>query len=323
MEIVLLFGALMIGLLVFATAYKYVEVRRAARWLPAPGRVLTSQARARKVRTVNSMARAEAGADREVRNFAEVVYEYRVGGRTYRGNRIGVGEDLGDLFVEQTLARYPAGKPVRVYYDPAEPGRAVLERDAPEGVWRTMAILIAVAIVLLLAATFGLQMFVDALRANIARPERALPAALLAVMALLIGLVVRAAARQAEAAQSWPWVDGEIETAQVESFLAAGTSAQRWYRWRRYFRPDIVYRYRVGDVEFKGSRLYFAGRLYANAPWYAGSVIERYPAGSRVVVYYNPDNAAEAVLEPVAMGAGFGGALAALLAAGALYLAFF
>lgn len=317
----LLFGSLMVGLLVFATLYKYWEVRKAARWLAAPGRVLSSQSRARKVRTVDTMQGAEKGADLEIRNFAEVTYEYQVRGDTYRNSRISIGEDLGDLFVEQKLARYPKGAQVRVFYNPDDPQQAVLERDAPEGVWRTMALLIGAAIVLLIAATFGLQAFADALRENLVQPRRALPVALLAAIALFVAAVARAASRQVEAGQSWPWVEGEIETSRVEAFHAL-VEQRGWMRWRRYFRPDLVYRYRVNGVDFRGSRRHFGWRLYASLPWHAQRVVQRYEEGSRVTVYYNPDNAADAVLDPEAPGVGLLGVLAALFAAAALYLAF-
>ncbi len=322
MSFVLWVGSLMIGLLIFGTLYKYFEVSKARRWRSAPGRVLSSRARARKVRTANSMSRAPAGADLDVRNFAEIDYEYRVDGKTFRSKRISIGEDLGDLFVEQRLAKYPAGASVKVYYNPRNPSQAVLERDAPEGVWRTMAIFIGVAILLLVGGTIGFSALVDALRANLARPERALPVLALAALALFVGAVARAAMKQVEAAQSWPWVDGVIEAAQVEQFRARGSGSTNWHRWRRYFKPDIVYRYRVNGVELLGSRLHFAGRLYSGSPGYARRVVERYPLGSRVAVYYNPANAAEAVLQPEAMGLRIAWALAALLAGGAVLLAF-
>ena len=48
--LVYLFLAAIPGLIVFATAYKYIEVRRTARWPSAPGRVVVSTSEARDVR---------------------------------------------------------------------------------------------------------------------------------------------------------------------------------------------------------------------------------------------------------------------------------
>ena len=321
MDFVLLIGSMMIGVLIFGTLYKYFEVSKASRWNCTPGRVLSSRAKARKVRTIDSLSRAEVGADLNVRNFADLVYEYRIGGKTYRGKRISVGEDLGDLFVEQRLAKYRVGASVEVYYNPRNPQQAVLERDAPEGVWQTMAIFIAVAIALLVGAKIGFPVLIDALRANLVRPERAVPVAALAGLALFVAALARAAAKQAEAARSWPWIDGVIESAQVEHFRARVANFRLTARWRRYFKPDIVYRYSVGGVDFMGSRLILAARLYSGAPGYSRRLVERYPPGTRVTVYYNPANAAEAVLHPEARVPWIAWTLAALLAFGALALA--
>lgn len=321
MNLVLITAGLMIGLLIFGTLYKYYEVRKAENWKTVPGRVISSQAKARKVRTVQSMQRA-GGQDQNIRNFAEVVYEYVVNGKTYKASRVSIGEDLGDFGVEETLSRYPKGAAVRVHYNPDKPGEAVLERNAPEGVWRTMAIFIGIVIALFAGFAFGFNALVDSLRENLARPERAVVVAGLSALALFIALMARATALQVEAAQAWPWVEGVIESSDVESFHARDSAALNVHRWYRYFRAFVVYRYRVGNVDFKGSRLRFGGRIYATFSSLADRDAEAYPAGKKVFVYYNPQNASEAVLEPVAQGLLFTWALAAVLAAGAAYLAF-
>ena len=61
-----------------------------------------------------------------------VGYEYAVDGRTYRGDRVGF-DGPGYRQREQAarvVARYPAGAPVTVYYDPERPQRAMLEVGA-------------------------------------------------------------------------------------------------------------------------------------------------------------------------------------------------
>jgi len=46
--------------------------------------------------------------------------------------RVSIAADPGNTGVAETLARYPAGKKADVYYDPANPGRSVLEPGMPE-----------------------------------------------------------------------------------------------------------------------------------------------------------------------------------------------
>jgi hypothetical protein len=62
-----------------------------------------------------------------------VVYEYEVNGQTYRGDRLRIGIESfsgSRRRVEQELARYPVGSAVTVYYNPANPAEAVLQRGA-------------------------------------------------------------------------------------------------------------------------------------------------------------------------------------------------
>ena len=148
MQILLIVGGLMIGLLVLATAVKFYEVHKATNWRSVPGKVLASKSVARRVRTAESHARAEQGGDLTLRTFAEVRYEYRVDGKRYTSDRVSIGENLGDYQVAETLARYPVGARVAVFYDPADPGKAVLQKDAPPGVFRTLGIFIAILVAL-------------------------------------------------------------------------------------------------------------------------------------------------------------------------------
>jgi hypothetical protein len=61
-----------------------------------------------------------------------VVYQYQVGGQMYQGQVIRAGDQFGTIRVmgqaQATVARYPVGAAVTVYYDPANPANAALER---------------------------------------------------------------------------------------------------------------------------------------------------------------------------------------------------
>jgi hypothetical protein len=61
-----------------------------------------------------------------------VVYQYQANGQMYQGNTIRAGDQFGTIRVmgqaQATVARYPAGSTVTVYYNPANPAQAALER---------------------------------------------------------------------------------------------------------------------------------------------------------------------------------------------------
>jgi hypothetical protein len=321
-------GGAMIALLIFGTAYKYWEVRKASHWLRTQGKVLSAKAVARRVRTAETRRGAAAGADLNVRNFAEVRYEYRVNGKRFTGNRISLGEDLGDFMVAETLARYPEGKRVIVHYDPAQPDRAVLEHGAPDGIWRTMIIFIGVLVVLFIGGTAGFDRVVQVLQDRLAQPQRAVPVAALAGLAVFLGLLGWALRRQVEQAREWLTTQGQVLSSGVERFASreskmnpSSTDGVISSHWQLLVRPDVAYRYTVDGVEYQGNRISFGGRLYASFDLLARRRVSAYGKSQAVTVHYNPANAAEAVLEVRAYGEWVVWLLAALLAATAAGLA--
>ena len=63
-------------------------------------------------------------------NFIErprIVYEYVADGATHQANRISFG-GTSSVGGRKRVERYPAGSMVQVFYDPAKPTSAVLER---------------------------------------------------------------------------------------------------------------------------------------------------------------------------------------------------
>lgn len=106
------------AIVVFAmVVWSDVKQARAGKWPSCDGKLVE--------RGVRKVQRGE-----ETRTEIALRYTYNVSGTDYRGGRIAIGDmsysdakdakrDLDDL--------YPAGKPVKVYYNPEEPSEAVLE----------------------------------------------------------------------------------------------------------------------------------------------------------------------------------------------------
>lgn len=112
-----------------------MKVGAAAGWPSVPGTVLVSTVQLRV-----GAAGPEGGRSRAYHPV--VVYAYTVGGRPYQGQRIFFGDSLGTGWpgpAQRTAARFPVGATVPVYYDPANPAQAVLERRAPAN-WLLFAI---------------------------------------------------------------------------------------------------------------------------------------------------------------------------------------
>lgn len=61
-------------------------------------------------------------------------YQYEIAGQVYRGRRIAFYRRCTGSRAQELVAQHPAGSEVQVYYDPAHPAEAVLDRSFP-GLW--------------------------------------------------------------------------------------------------------------------------------------------------------------------------------------------
>src|SRR6185369_493067 len=125
----------------------------------------------------------------EERNFADIVYEYSVAGRKLRNNRVSIGEDLGNFQVAETIAKYPVGTAVTVYYNPRHPDQAVLERDLPKGLWGCLGIGTVIVLAIVFGSAFGLNQSYQYLAHHVARPDLAGLVVAFGVFGLVIALM--------------------------------------------------------------------------------------------------------------------------------------
>ena len=85
------------------------------------------------------------------------VYEYQVGGRTYRNDRIFlVNTAFGNP--RQIAAQYPVGMAVQVYYNPNNPAEAALVRNIPSA---TLYLGLTMLMLLLAALMCGVYWFLS------------------------------------------------------------------------------------------------------------------------------------------------------------------
>lgn len=189
------------------------QVYQARDWRAVPGRIISSK---KVVRKVKRMRDEDNPKDKgfEMRNFAEVRFEFESEGKKYRGERVSLGEDPGNYEVDERLARYPVGKEVTVYYDPARPASAVLERDAPRGLFIGAAVFVVAGFALAWVLAFGAGLFAGATRQFAPDPGNAQGAALCGAAALIAGGAALLMRRSA------PVAVGLVVLAAVLAFLA-------------------------------------------------------------------------------------------------------
>src|SRR3954466_5164854 len=157
-----------LGLLLGVAVYKSMQVRAAKEWPSAAGKVVVSRAEVRETRIIDSDR--EDGYRTEQRNFAKIIYEYSVSGQKLRNDRVSIGEDLGNFQVSETIAKYPVGAIVMVYYNPLHPKEAVLERDLPKGLWGCLGIGTAITLAIVFGSAFGLNQLSELISTKLAHP---------------------------------------------------------------------------------------------------------------------------------------------------------
>jgi hypothetical protein len=241
--------------------------------------------------------RADGKPQYEIRNFANVVYEYDVRGRKVRGNRVSIGDDLGNFQVEETLARYPVGTPVTVYYNPRDPKEAVLERDPPQHLVGCVAAMVGVPLALLVFAHVGFSAMTDVVAAHLGSWDRAAQIMAFGAFAGLLGLFALGLTLIGGRARRWPVVEGTIEEARVETFRGRIDTGARGQAGP-LTQSVLNYTYVFNGVSYTGDKLSMGGKIIASTGAFAWREVAPYRPGDVVKVYVNPDKPAEAVLDP-------------------------
>lgn len=102
--------------------------------------------------------------------------------------------------------------------------------------------------------------------------------------------------RQASAAGNWPSAAGQVTAVSIHTqtnYSSEGAPSVS-------YQPVVEYDYTVIGTPYHGSRVAFGADSFGRRQ--AEGVLAKYPPGTSVTVYYNPDKPEEAVLEKSAQG---------------------
>jgi hypothetical protein len=282
-----------LGLLLFAAAYKTLQVRAARDWPSTPGRVVISTAEVREVKVLDS--ERASGHRFEERNFANIVYEYSVSGQTLSNNRVSIGEDLGNFQVAETIARYPVGAAVTVYYNSRHPRDAVLERDLPKGLGGCLGIATAIALAAVFGSAIGLHRLTEFVSTRLGHPEVSAAVVAFGAFGFVVMLFALAAQRQASRAKKWPVVSGTIKMSDIEQYRAASSDGRRGPLMRR---RQVSYTYAYNNVSYTNVHASLTTNVASTSSWLVRQFTPAYRDGATVQVYVNPGNPSQATLDP-------------------------
>jgi hypothetical protein len=131
--------------------------------------------------------------------------------------------------------------------------------------------------------------------AQITSPN-ALPSRGILLLGLLLATIIPCAALpqylRAKNSAQWPQTRGVI----TSSHLGVG-----YFKQMKGYRGIVQYRYQVGSAEYSGSRLSF-GKVHLAVEDAWQKVIDTYPVGKTVDVFYDPKDPSFAILEPGLIG---------------------
>lgn len=283
-----------LGLILVAAIYKTLQVRAAREWPSTPGRVVISASEVRNVKVLDS--EREGGRKLERRNFANIVYEYSVSGQTLRNNRVSIGEDRGNFQVAETIAKYPVGAAVTVYYNSRHPREAVLERDLPQGLWSCLGVATAIAVVVVFGAAIGLTRISEFVSARLANPQMSVPVVALAAFGLVAALFALALRRQSALAEAWPVVPGTVKLSGPDEYRAAPSKSGR--RGSIMYERKVAFNYSFNHVVYAGVHATFSSNSRTTSPWVLRLFGMDFRDGANVKVWVNPANPSEATLNP-------------------------
>jgi hypothetical protein len=136
-----------------------------------------------------------------------------------------------------------------------------------------------------------------------------IPAAF-AVLGFVFALKSISLTRQGRVCAQWPVALGRILEVRGEVRLVEDNNDRR-HRDDAFFGADVKYAYQVAGRDYRSTRLYVGRPVLTGSPKIAQDIIAKYRPGTKVSVFYNPANPAEAMLEPL----NFANAKVALIAA--------
>jgi len=97
----------------------------------------------------------------------------------------------------------------------------------------------------------------------------------------------------AKASVNWPKVEGTITESDMKTRQEMKNNEQR-----DMYEALIEFAYKVGEKEYKSRNVEFGGGGESSSRSSIKEVVDRYPMGKKVDVFYNPEKPDEAVLVP-------------------------
>jgi len=121
--------------------------------------------------------------------------------------------------------------------------------------------------------------------------SRIFPLIFVVVGASVVFFGIRGLTR-ARASIEWPSTQGTIVESSVERHRSSGSNGSS-----TTYHAEILYEFVVDGTTYNGDRVAY-GDYGSSSPSHARHIVNRYPEGKSIAVYYMPGNPEECLLEP-------------------------
>jgi hypothetical protein len=88
--------------------------------------------------------------------------------------------------------------------------------------------------------------------------------------------------------KSWPSTNGTV----INSEVKRGTSSKGSPKYS----PEISYYYQIGAMTYRSNR--YSSTIARGTSQWARQIVNKYPSGAKLTVYYNPKKQNDSVLDP-------------------------
>lgn len=96
---------------------------------------------------------------------------------------------------------------------------------------------------------------------------------------------------------AWPVAEGRIHHSKIIETVKRRTSGQKGQANSKSYHAKVEYEYIVSETKYSSNQISF-GKTGSNKPEYARQLVNQYPKGKIVDVYYDPEDPETAVLVP-------------------------
>jgi hypothetical protein len=117
---------------------------------------------------------------------------------------------------------------------------------------------------------------------------------IISILIIVIGTLIIVAQLllliKARISKDWKELKGEILSSEIETLNITNEN-------NKTYRAAISYKYSISGKQYISSRVFFGDRIHSSFKGKSLKLINKYPVGSIVSVYYDPSNLEESVLE--------------------------